>query len=94
MIDIKNYKTKDYCKVKFTLEVEAKKVEIFGLNGEWKKGAAMAKKKEGGFALEVNLPKGTQHEFKYFIDKKNWENDSSAGSTQNVFGTTNSVLSL
>jgi 1,4-alpha-glucan branching enzyme len=94
MIDIKNYKTKDYCKVKFTLETEAKKVEILGLNGEWKKGAAMTKKKEGAFTLEVNLPKGSQHEFKYFVDKKNWVNDSSTATISNVFGTTNNIINL
>jgi len=45
MIEKKYFKTKDYCKVKFNLEVEAKKVEILGLNGEWKKGLTMTKKK-------------------------------------------------
>ena len=49
MIEIKYFKTKDYCKVKFNLEVEAKKVELLGLNGEWKKGLTMTKKKDGSF---------------------------------------------
>jgi hypothetical protein len=94
MIDIKYFKTKDYCKVKFNLEVEAKKVEILGLNGDWKKGQLMTKKKDGSFSLELNLPKDSQHEFKYLVDKKNWINDPESPVAQNVFGTTNSVLSI
>jgi hypothetical protein len=95
MIEKKYFKTKDYVKVKFTLNVEAKKVDILGLNNEWKKGLAMTKKKEGIFTAEVNLPKDSAHEFKYFADKKNWLNDDQAEShTANVFGTTNSVLTV
>jgi hypothetical protein len=94
MIEKKYFKTKDYCKVKFNLEVEAKKVEILGLNGEWKKGLAMTKKKDGSFSIDVNLPKDSQHEFKYLVDKKNWIADPASEATQNVFGTTNSVLSI
>jgi hypothetical protein len=95
MIEKKYFKTKDYVKVKFTLNTEAKKVELLGLNNEWKKGLAMTKKKEGIFTAEVNLPKDSQHEFKYFVDKKVWLNDDQAeAETANVFGTTNSVLAL
>jgi len=94
MIDKKYFKTKDYCKVKFNLDVDAKKVEILGLNGEWKKGVAMAKKKDGSFTVDVNLPKDSQHEFKYLVDKKHWINDPETATTLNVFGTSNSVLSI
>ncbi|MFM1930574.1 MAG: hypothetical protein RL387_1902 [Bacteroidota bacterium] len=94
MIEKKYFKTKDYCKVKFNVEVEAKKVEVLGLNGEWKKGLLMTKKKDGSFSVDVNLPKDSQHEFKYLVDKKNWMNDPATEATQNVFGTTNSVLSI
>ena len=72
MIEKKYYKTKDYVKVKFTLTTDAKKVDILGLNNEWKKGVSMTKKKEGVFSAELNLPKETSHEFKYFLDKKIW----------------------
>lgn len=94
MIEKKYFKTKDYCKVKFNLEIDAKKVELLGLNGEWKKGLTMTKKKEGSFSIEVNLPKDSEHEFKYLVDQKNWLSDPSAAGIQNVFGTTNSVLSI
>ncbi len=95
MIEKKYYKTKDYVKVKFTLNAEAKKVDILGLNNEWKKGVAMTKKKEGVFSAELNLPKESSHEFRYFLDKKVWLNDEQADAeTANAFGTTNSVLSI
>jgi len=95
MIEKKYFKTKDYVKVKFTLNADAKKVDILGLNNEWKKGVAMTKKKEGVFTAEVNLPKESSHEFKYFLDKKTWLNDDQAEShTQNVFGTSNSVVTV
>lgn len=94
MIEIKHYKTKDYSKVKFNIEVEAKKVEILGLNGDWKKGQLMSKKKDGSFSLELNLPNSSYHEFKYLVDKKNWISDPATDSTKNVFGTENSVLSI
>ena len=95
MIEKKYFKTKDYVKVKFTLSADAKKVEILGLNNEWKKGLSMTKKKEGIFAAEVNLPKASSHEFKYFLDKKKWLNDNEAdGVIANVFGTTISVVTI
>jgi len=95
MIEKKYFKTKDYVKVKFTLNAEAKKVDILGLNNEWKKGVPMTKKKEGIFSAELNLPKESQHEFRYFLDKKIWLNDEQADAEKaNIFGTTNSVLSI
>ena len=96
MIQKTHYKTKDYAKVKFTISPEgAKKVELFGLNNEWKKPLALTKKKDGSFSVEVNLPKNSQHEFKYLIDKKEWWNDETADSEHpNAFGGTNSVISI
>jgi 1,4-alpha-glucan branching enzyme len=54
----------------------------------------MTKKKDGSFSIDVNLPKDSQHEFKYLVDKKNWLTDPGSADIQNVFGTTNSVLSI
>ncbi len=90
------YKTKDYCKVKFTVQVEdAKKVELLGLNNDWKKPVVLEKKKDGIFSIEVNLPKDSEHEFKYLVDKKTWLNDAEADSHKsNVFGGENSVIKL
>jgi 1,4-alpha-glucan branching enzyme len=90
------YKTKDYAKVKFSLEAaEAKSVELLGLNDNWRKGIKMSRKKNGLFQTEINLPKNTTHEFKYLIDKNQWLSDATADrEVPNVFGGTNSVVSL
>jgi 1,4-alpha-glucan branching enzyme len=95
MIEKKYYKTKDYVKVKFSVATEAKKVELLGLNNEWKKSVIMSKKKDGTFSAEVNLPKDSRHEFKYLVDKKTWIQDTAADAEAiNVFGTANSVVTV
>ena len=44
------YKTKDYCKVKFSYQLEkAEVVEILGLNTDWENAIIMSKKKDGTF---------------------------------------------
>jgi len=88
------YKTKDYCKVKFSFKPElAETVEILGLNSDWQHSIIMSKKKDGTFNAEVNLPKDSKHEFKYRIDNAQWVNDPEADSqVPNVFGGSNSVV--
>ena len=90
------YKTKDYCKVKFSLEgVSAETVEILGLNSNWNTPIPMNRRKDGRFMTDVNLPKGTRHEFKYLLDTSRWENDAEADTeTPNPYGGTNSVIVL
>ena len=90
------YKTKDYCKVKFSFKPElAETVEILGLNSDWEHAIIMAKKKDGSFSAEVNLPKDSTHEFKYRVDNSQWLNDPEADKeVPNVFGGSNSVVSL
>lgn len=90
------YKTKDYAKVKFSLEAsDAKSVELLGLNDNWKKGIRMTRRKDGTFQTELNLPKNSRHEFKYLVDKQNWLSDQTADEeVPNVFGSTNSLVVL
>jgi Glycogen recognition site of AMP-activated protein kinase len=87
-------KTKDVCKVKFTFKLEdAETVEILGLNSDWKKPNAMSKKKDGTFSCEVDLPKNTEHQFKYLVDETKWINEPTADSEiPDEFGGKNSVL--
>ena len=67
MVQKKYFKTKDYCKVKFILNVEnAETVEILGLNSDWKNSIVMSRKKDGTFSCDVTIPKDTQHQFKCF----------------------------
>ena len=90
------YKTKDYCKVKFSFNVEnAETVEILGLNSDWENAVIMSRKKDGSFSADVNLPKESTHEFKYLVNETEWLNDPEADShAPNAFGGSNSVITL
>lgn len=99
MIQKTYYKTKDYCKVKFTLKPEngeaVETVAIAGLNSDWKTLITMNRKKDGSFTAEVSLPKESEHEFKYLINETEWLNDPEADQQKkNEFGTSNSVIVL
>jgi len=88
------FKTKDYCKVKFSVKPEsAETVEILGLNSDWENAIIMSKKKDGTFTSEVSLPKNSQHEFKYRVNETEWVNEPEADSqATNEFGGVNSVI--
>jgi hypothetical protein len=90
------YKTKDYCKVKFSFKVDnAETVEILGLNSDWENSIVMSRKKDGTFSCEVPLPKNSEQEFKYRINENLWMNDPEADAEKpNQFGTSNSVIVL
>ena len=94
MVQKTYFKTKDYCKVKFTVSAEnAETIEILGLNSDWENSIVMSKKKDGSFTCDVSLPKGSQHEFKYKVNDTEWANEPEADSQQpNEFGSVNSVL--
>lgn len=96
MIQKTYYKTKDYCKVKFSFAPEnAETVEVLGLNSDWENSIVLKKKKDGTFSTEVNLPKDTQHQFKYLVNKSEWMNDTEADNQEaNEYGGTNSVIVL
>lgn len=96
MIQKTYFKTKDYCKVKFSFTPEdAETVEVLGLNSDWDNGVILKKKKDGTFSGEVSLPKDTRQQFKYLVNKTEWVNDTEADSElANEYGGTNSVLVL
>jgi hypothetical protein len=96
MIQKTYYKTKDYCKVKFSFKVEnAETIEILGLNSDWNNALLMSKKKDGTFSVDINLPKNSRHEFKYRVNTSEWINEPTADAEQpNEFGGSNSVLVL
>lgn len=96
MVQKTYYKTKDYCKVKFSFKVEnAETIEILGLNSDWENAVIMSKKKDGTFSADVNLPKDSTHEFKYLVNEKEWINEPEADTiAPNVYGGTNSVITL
>jgi hypothetical protein len=96
MIQKTYYKTKDYCKVKFSFQVEnAETVEVLGLNSDWENSIVLSKKKDGSFTADVQLPKNSTHEFKYLVNKSEWLNEPEADSlAPNVYGGSNSVIVL
>ena len=96
MVQKTYYKTKNYCKVKFSFKVEnAETIEILGLNSDWQNSIIMDKKKGGTFSADVNLPKDSKHEFKYRVNETEWLNEPEADSQQpNEFGGSNSVIIL
>lgn len=96
MIQKTYFKTKDYCKVKFSFTPEnAETVEVLGLNSDWENSIVLSKKRDGSFSCDVNLPKDSKHEFKYRVNATEWVNDPSADSeNQNVYGGSNSVIVL
>jgi hypothetical protein len=96
MIQKTYFKTKDYCKVKFSFAPEhAETVEVLGLNRDWENSIVLKKKKDGTFSAEVSLPKDSKHEFKYLVNKTEWLNDEEAdGVAPNEYGGTNCVINL
>lgn len=96
MVQKTYYKTKDYCKVKFSFSVEnAETIEILGLNSDWENSIIMSKKKDGTFSADVNLPKDSKHEFRYLVNENEWVNEPEADAVApNVYGSTNSVITL
>jgi len=96
MVQKTYFKTKDYCKVKFSFTVEnAETVEILGLNSDWENSIIMSKKKDGTFSADINLPKDSRHEFKYRVNETEWVNDPEAdGQESNIYGRSNIILVL
>ena len=96
MVQKTYYKTKDYCKVKFTFNVEnAETVEILGLNSDWENSVIMSKKKDGSFTAELSLPKNSEHQFKYRVNENQWLTEPEADKeVTNEFGGINSVIVL
>jgi hypothetical protein len=96
MIQKTYFKTKDYCKVKFSFQTDqAETIEILGLNSDWENSVIMKKKKDGSFSCDVSLPRESRHEFKYRVNATEWLNDPAADTEQpNVYGGSNSVIIL
>jgi AMP-activated protein kinase-like protein len=94
MVQKTYYKTKDYCKVKFSFQADAAEtIAILGLNSDWKNSVIMSRKKDGSFSADVNLPKDSTHEFKYLVNETSWVNEPEADKeVPNVFGGSNSVI--
>jgi len=80
----KNFlKTRPSCKVKFQLAPEDIQngacVHLVGDFNDWNMDShPMKKRKDGTFALEVELPLGRDYQFRYRVDDDIWINDAEA----------------
>ena len=80
MLTKKFYKNKSTCKVTFQLPagIEAKKVSVAGEFNDWDTGAAPLKKVKGIWKTTLDLDKGHEYQFRYFVDESEWHNDEAA----------------
>ena len=94
-------KTKPVCKVTFRISEElGNSVGTANVVGEFNNwdfsSTPMKKLKKGAFTATLNLEKGREYQFRYLLDKKNWENDATADRFEPTpFGDSeNSVIAL
>ena len=76
-------KTKPMCKVTFRISEEmgnsAGTAHVVGEFNNWDfSSTPMKKLKKGAFTATLDLEKGREYQFRYLLDKKNWENDANA----------------
>jgi 1,4-alpha-glucan branching enzyme len=76
-------KSKPVCKATFRIPEEmgnsAKTAHIVGEFNNWTFfSTPMKKLKSGAFTATLDLKKGREYQFRYLLDRKNWENDAEA----------------
>lgn len=76
-------KSKPVCKVTFRVPEKignsAQTAHVVGEFNDWNYGATPMKKlKSGAFSTVLDLEQGREYQFRYLLDKKNWENDVEA----------------
>lgn len=76
-------KTRPLCRVCFELPKEAvancKKVCVVGEFNNWNTRATpLKRRKDGSFAVTIDLPTGREYQFRYLLDGTVWENDWNA----------------
>jgi 1,4-alpha-glucan branching enzyme len=91
-------KTKPVGKVTFKLPKEAaraaRKVHVVGEFNDWdRKATPMARLKDGGFSVTLDLEPGREYRFRYLIDEQIWENDWEADKYEpSPYGAEDSVV--
>ncbi|MDR9418234.1 isoamylase early set domain-containing protein [Gracilimonas sp.] len=83
------------CKVTLSLPAEwaEKEVAVAGDFNDWDVESEKLEKKEGSWTTTLRLKPENEYNFKYFVDRKRWENDDAADKyVSNSFGTENSVV--
>ncbi len=99
-IEKKSLKARPVCKVTFTLPKEAapeaESVCIMGEFNDWSRDAnPMKRRKNGDFAVSLDLEKGRSYRFRYLIDGWKFENDWQADRYEpNPYGGEDSVVEV
>ncbi len=89
---------KKVCKVTFTLTKEmagsANRANLAGDFNNWDiESIPMKQLKDGEFSVSIDLKKGAEYQFKYFVDGSDWLNETAADKyVTNRFQTENSVV--
>jgi 1,4-alpha-glucan branching enzyme len=96
---VKRYlKTKPICKVTFLVSPEAagasRDIRLVGDFNQWDPQAhPMKRTRDGAFTTTVDLPAGSDFEFRYFMDEAAWENDWDADAyVPSHYGSDNSLV--
>lgn len=96
----KELKSRPVCKVRFKLDADeaggsAKVFLVGSFNGWDEKAMPMKQNKDGSFSLEIDLPLGQKHSFRYLRSDGVWLNDSAADAyEESEFGADNCILNL
>lgn len=94
----KPLKSRPVCKVTFSLPSEiangAQSIALAGEFNGWSMDAhPLKRKRDGTYAITVDLEPDQHYQFRYVIDGERWENDDSADAyVPNELGTENSVI--
>ena len=93
-------KSKPVCKVTFELapeQVSGNEVLLLGDFNNWdSEGTQLKKQKNGYYKTTIELPVGTETQFRYLVDGQNWINDDAADKyvPSGVSADYNSVVAL
>lgn len=94
----KGLKSRPVCKVRFKVNADeasgCDKVFLVGsFNGWNERDMPMKPNKDGSFSLEIDLPAGEKHYFRYLRSDGAWMNDSEADAYESCsFGAQNCVV--
>jgi len=95
MLKKRFFKTKGDCEVTFEYDAnDAQEVALVTDFNNWMPLPMQKAKKSGSpFRIKVRLPKDSEYQFRYFVDKGVWVNDDGADDFwANEYGENNSVV--
>lgn len=95
MLTKRFFKTKNETEVTFEFNSNVDDhVELIAEFNNWQPLAMQYSKKYKAFRTKVRLPKNSNYQFRYLVNKEVWQNDHQADKyLLNSFGTDNSVVS-